>query len=349
MGVFKRKVKSKKGTTEYWYIRYPVNGKDTWKSIGKVGIVTKAVAQAVLNERLRQIRLGQLDMINVDIPTLNDFSDKYIQYVRDVKQNRSWKSAVLYLKKLNEYFGDKKLSQITTKDIEDFKLCRLKDVKPASVNRELACLSHLLNTAKRQKVFFGENPVSECGLLPEHNLIERPLTLDEEERLLKASPPFLAAILITAINTGMRKSEIITLKWANVDFETNLITLDHTNTKSKKTRKIPINSKLRTSLLEQRLKSGKSEFVFLSSKGKPYKMHSSLNQVFRRACKIAGITGFRFYDLRHTTGTRMIESGANIVAVKNVLGHADLKTTMRYVHPEDSVKVAMENLGNFKQ
>jgi len=138
------------------------------------------------------------------------------------------------------------------------------------------------------------------------------------------------------------------LSWDNVDKENNIITIEHINTKSKKTRKIPINSRLRKILLEQRLKVGSSNYVFLSSKGSPYKRHDSLNQAFRGACKRAGITNFRFHDLRHTSATRMIETGASIVAVSRILGHADLKTTMRYAHPENSLKDAVENLSNFE-
>ena len=108
---------------------------------------------------------------------------------------------------------------------------------------------------------------------------------------------------------------------------------------------IPVNIILRKLLLEQKLKSGCSEYVFLNSNGNPYKRHDSLKQSYVRACKCAGINGLRFHDLRHTAATRMVEGGANIVAVSRILGHADLKTTMRYAHLEDSLKEAVELLG----
>ncbi|GIW47440.1 MAG: hypothetical protein KatS3mg078_1317 [Deltaproteobacteria bacterium] len=123
-----------------------------------------------------------------------------------------------------------------------------------------------------------------------------------------------------------------------------MITIEHTNTKTKRTRRIPINQTLRTLLLEQRLKSGGSEYVFLSEVGKPYKFHDSLKGAFERACKKAGIQGLRFHDLRHTAATRMIEAGASIVAVSRILGHSDIKMTMRYSHPDNSLKEAVELL-----
>ncbi|KRT63551.1 MAG: phage integrase family protein [Candidatus Dadabacteria bacterium CSP1-2] len=114
---------------------------------------------------------------------------------------------------------------------------------------------------------------------------------------------------------------------------------------NKKTRRIPINSNLRKILLG--LKSGGSDYVFPSSDGKPYMRQDSLNRAFIGALRRSKINHLRFHNLRHTAATRMIGSGANIVAVSRILGHADLKTTMRYTHPDDSLKDAVEKLTVF--
>jgi integrase len=329
---------------DYWCIEYRVNGKTRRETVGKKEVVTKTIARELLKKRELQVKLGQWDMIDAIIPTLNEFAEEYLKYVRDVVKKRSWSRDVFSLKYLKAFFGDRKLSEITPKDVDDYKESRLSEVAPATVNRELSVLRHLFNIAKRWKKFFSENPVSESGLISINNQKERILTYEEEEKLLASSNSSLRAILICALNTGMRKSEILTLKWSNVDLENNVITLEHTNTKSKKTRRIPLNSKLRKLLLEQKLKGGGSKYVFLSEDGTPYKREDSLNQAFNGALRRAGIKGFRFHDLRHTAATRMIEYGASIVAVSRILGHADLKTTMRYAHPEDSLKEAVESL-----
>ncbi len=331
-----------------WVIEYKKpNGRIKRESIGRAGVVTKSMAKEVLRQREQQIKLGQYEMIETDIPTIAQFKDEYIRHIRDVKQNRSWELAIAQLKRLETFFDGKRLSDITSSDIDDYKLYRLKKVKPATVNRDLACLSHLFNFAKRQKRFFGENPVSISKLLTEHNQIERILSKEEEARLLETSSPALKSILLCALHTGMRKNEVLSLKWDYVDLDKKLITLEHTNTKSKKTRRIPINSILRKVLLEQKLKVGSSNYVFLSTKGSPYKRHDSLKQSFAGACRRAKIKGLRFHDLRHTAATRMIESGASIVTVSRILGHADLKTTMRYAHPEDTLKDAVEALAAY--
>lgn len=344
MGVFKRWRKYGDGSkVPYWYIRYAVNGKIKWEGVGKVGIVTKDVALRRLAKRKQQIQLGQSDEIGVRIPTLSELTEIYIEYQRDVKQKRSWKKDVAHLNRWKAVIGSRKLSEISAKDIDDYKLKRLAEVKPASVNRELEVLSHLFTIAERWKKFFGKNPVSQAGLFKLNNQVERILTPEEEERLLAGSAQHLKPIINVALNTGMRKGEILTLTWEDVDFNNNILTVKHTISKSKKAKVIPISSKVRKILLEQKLKTAGCNYVF-TFEGKPIR---DVRRAFEKACKRAGIQGLRFHDLRHTAATRMIEAGVSIVAVCKVLGHAEIRTTMRYAHPEVSLRDAVEKLGNF--
>lgn len=92
------------------------------------------------------------------------------------------------------------------------------------------------------------------------------------------------------------------------------------------------------------LPSGGNDYVFLGPSGKAYRRHDSIKGSFERTCRNAGITDLRFHDLRHTAATRMIEAGASIVAVSKILGHSDIKMTMRYTHPDTSLKEAVELL-----
>ncbi len=323
------------------------NGKTKRETIGKTGIVTKTMAKQILQEKERQVKLGEYGMLDVKIPTLDAFTKQYITYKKETEKKPSWKCDEQHLRiHLIPFFGrNRKLSDIKPQDVDDYKSLRLKEnAAPATVDRELSALRHLINLAERWNKFFGKNPVSIAGLLHPNNQKERTLTHEEQKRLLDSTNEYLRPVIIFALNTGMRKSEILTLKWSNVDLETGIITLEKTNTKSKKLRRIPINTVVRKLMLELKLKGKGSEYVFLSSKGIPYKKEDSLRQPFLGALRRAGIEGLRFHDLRHTAATRMIESGASIVAVSKILGHEDLKTTMRYAHPEDSLKDAVELL-----
>lgn len=328
-----------------WVIKYKdVNG--CWQriSIGKKPSMTKTIARDILTGIERKVKLGQHDMLKAKIPLMRDFAKEYLAYQRDVKQKRSWDRDELCLAHIVAFFGNRKLSDIKPKDIDDYKESRLKKVKPGTVDRELQVLRHLFNLAHRWNNFFGKNPVSDSGLLHVNNQKERILTYEEEDRLLISSPEHLRNIIICALHTGMRKGEIISLKWGNVDLENNFITVAKENSKSKKSRRIPVNSVLRKLLLELRLKSAGSECVFLNSEGTPYTRHDSLNRSFKNALDKAGIRGLRFHDLRHTAGTRLGEKNIPVQAINKLLGHADIRTTMRYVHPEDSLRDAVEIL-----
>ena len=321
---------------------------DNWvrKTLGRNPTINKTIAREILQEIERKVKLGQHDMIKAKIPILRDFAKDYLAYQRDVKQKRSWDRDELCLAHIVAFCGNRKLSDIKPKDIDDYKEFRLKIVKPGTVDRELQVLRHLFNLAQRWNSFFGKNPVSDAGLLNVNNQKERILTFDEEDRLLNSSPEYLKNIITCALHTGMRKGEIISLTWENVDLENNLITVTMENSKSKKSRRIPINSTLRKLLLELKLKSAGSEYVFLNSRGKPYARHDSLNRAFKHALDNAGIRGLRFHDLRHTAGTRLSEKNIPVQAINKLLGHADIRTTMRYVHPEDSLRDAVEILSN---
>lgn len=123
------------------------------------------------------------------------------------------------------------------------------------MNRELATLRHIISLAKRWKKFFGENPVSVSRFLREDNQRTRILTVEEENRLLASSALHLRSIVITAPNTGMRRGEILSLRWGNIDFENNIFIINVSNNKSKKVKRIPINSFVRKLLLKLKVKN----------------------------------------------------------------------------------------------
>jgi len=139
--------------------------------------------------------------------------------------------------------------------------------------------------------------VSESGLLSVNNQKERILSLEEERELLNQSATHLEPIITTALNTGMRKGEILALRWTDVDFDNDYIKVRHTISKSKKSRKVPISSYLRRLLLEQKLKTQSSDYVFLNPEGSPYNRPDSLKRCFEGARNRAKIKDLRFHDL----------------------------------------------------
>ncbi|MGE5443772.1 MAG: site-specific integrase, partial [Ignavibacteriales bacterium] len=198
---------------------------------------------------------------------------------------------------------------------------------------------------KKRKRFFGENPVSEAGLMSVNNQKERILTIEEEDLLLANAEEPLKSFIQIALHTGLRLNSIRTLTWECIDFSTNTITIEATYSKNKKTHIVPMNTDIRKVLLENKLRCGSSEYVFPEFL-KVTK--TAISQRFKALCKKLGIKGIRFHDLRHTAATRMVESGISIDKVSKILGHSSIQMTMRYSHPDNSLREAVESLADFR-
>jgi len=183
-----------------------------------------------------------------------------------------------------------------------------------------------------------ENPVRKVTCFPERQK-ERILSDDEARDLVEASGNSLGPVVIVALNTGMRKSEILELHWENVDFDRNFIRVKRS--KNNRSRKIPMNSLVKDELM--RLRRNGSDCVF--TKARLFERLSCVRTSSTTACKRAGLEGVRFHDLRHTFATNLVMSGVDLVTVKEILGHSDIVMTVRYSHPSDSRKMeAVERL-----
>jgi integrase len=191
-----------------------------------------------------------------------------------------------------------------------------------------------------------ENPCREVAKLKEENSRNRYLTAEEEERLLAACAgdrTYIKSILILALNTGMRRGEILSLQWGQVDLNRNFIHL--VRTKSGKKRDVPINTAVRDELLALGTR-GRNEYVFASQK--TGRAVTDCKHAFTSACRKAGIEDLHFHDLRHTAATRMAETGAEPSTIKDILGHSDLRMTDRYTHAVESRKrEALERIASY--
>ncbi len=236
--------------------------------------------------------------------------------------------------------GDKEADEITVSDIERYARSRIDLIKNSSINREIDVIKRIFSLAVENK-YISFNPCSTMKKLRIENPPERYLTKDEEEKLLAVCNPIMKAIIVTALHTGMRQNEILSLKWQDVFFEENyLIAL---NTKNNKPRKLPLSNKLKVILFSL---PKLSEYVFTSPiTGSRYK---EIKSTFARAVKRAGIPHISFHKLRHTTASRLNEEGVDIVTIQRILDHADLKTTQRYTHnSSDSIANAIEKLDKY--
>jgi integrase len=182
--------------------------------------------------------------------------------------------------------------------------------------------------------------VRKVKLLEENNCRLRFLSKTECQALIKACDAHLRPIVICALNTGMRKGEILGLKWDDVDLVHGFILLQIT--KNGERREPPINHTLMAIL--QDLFRGTGErprridipYVFYDTRTDG--RYNNIQKSFNTAMKRAGIKDFRFHDLRHTFASHLVMAGVDITTVKDLLGHKTLTMTLRYAHLAPSHK-----------
>jgi integrase len=254
---------------------------------------------------------------------------------RKVAGMRSLYSAKLYTQTLVEYFGNRRVKDITHADLETYKMARLKvetrsgkQRTIASVNRELEQMRTILNFAVRQGVI-AVSPFKQGEQLIERsaeNSRDRVLSFNEEERLLVACAgrrAHLRPLVIAALDTGLRRGELFKLEWQDVDFDARLIQVRAINSKTNRPREVAMTARLCDEL--QKLSEepfGKSVFG----------LQSNVKRSFGSACKEAGIEGLRFHDLRHTCVTGLIEAGMQHTEAMKVSGHTTLSMLNRYLN-----------------
>jgi len=270
--------------------------------------------------------------------TLRELISLYLkEYAKPNK--RSYSTDIFRAKSILSFFTENKpASDITPLDIERFKSYRKDRVKLSTVNREIAFLKHVYTKGVEWgKVF--ENPAKKVKLFREDNRRLRFLSKDEIKRLLDSTNGQLKAILITALHTGMRLSEILNLKWTHIDFETGYITI--LNSKSGEKREIPISPTL-TKTLRNVIRYIGSEYVLNGKYGGAVR---DIRGSFKKALSRAGITDFRFHDLRHTFASHLVMNGTDLKTVQELLGHKTIEMTLRYSHlSPDHKRKAIQNI-----
>ncbi len=288
-----------------------------------------------------------------------------------LKHHRSGKETVNKIKRnFLPLLKDKKLTEITPWTIDKWRSKRLKEgIKIATINRELTTIKAALYKA----VEWGkadQNPLAGFKLQRVDSQPKvRFLTDDEEKRLRKALDAreaqiraerdnanqwraerdyelfedlrkvefadHLKPIVLLSLNTGCRRGELFNLQWDDIDFERQIMTIQGNGTKSGKTLHIPLNKEALDILLKWHKQSNGSALVFVGKNGE--RMNNCTTS-WQAVLKEANITNFRWHDMRHHFASRLVMAGVDLATVRELLGHADYKMTLRYSHLGDHIK-----------
>lgn len=324
----------------YW-IRYAgIDGRIVRESTGSSRF---REAEALLIQRKNSITEGvQPEIKKIANHTFSELAGEYIQWMDG--RHKSAKSKGYRINAMLSHFGNLPLRRFNTLVVEQYQTGLInQELKPASVNKNISILKAMFKKAVHWNMV-EEHTLKLIGrvkLLPVNNRRLRFLSHEECQALINTCKPHLKPIVITALNTGMRRGEILGLKWEQVDLRHGFILLDIT--KNGERREIPINQTLRETLkgVTRRVDS---PYVFIDRDGKQFQ---EIKRSFKTALKKAGITDFRFHDLRHTFASHLVMAGVDITTIKELLGHKTLTMTLRYAHLAPSHKVkAVDILDN---
>ncbi len=297
---------------------------------------TRAGAQAYETHLRHKLARGEpIDTKENKPMTFKEFAANWFQiYVKNNNKHSEILSKDKILRvHLVPFFGRYKLESINNLDVEKYKGRKIESgLNPKTINNHLAVLRR------------GFHSAVEWGLVDSCPVIKKlktpPQEFDflsvEESRLLVDSARGINRdMIMIALGTGLRFGEIKALTWDDVDFGSGEITVRQAfaegvlgTTKSNKIRRIPMTASVLKILSGLARSNG---YIFTEKDGRPVDQSTSIRRL-HRACKDAGIREIGWHVLRHTFASHLAQSGANLIAVQNLLGHSDIRTTMRYAH-----------------
>lgn len=316
-GVYKRGNK--------WWIRYRYEGQLIRKSIGHDKKLAEEALTAIKGDIVRgEYRLRK----NKDRCFFKEMVDVYFKEKEKEKEpKRSLARDRASFKKLLPEFQHKALHSITSQDVEEYQNERKKEVSNSTVNKELALLKHMFNIAIK-KGYAEKNPVTGVDFLE-----EPPPRTDkffeeyEIHQLVNSASPHLRPVLMTAFCTGLRGSDLLDLKWENIDFDNNLITVNMH--KTSKFIRIPMMPIIKPVLENLKANADNSLYVF-SYNGRKI---GSVRKAFQTALKKSGLDkkDYQFRDIRRTFATMLLKNGVILTKIQLLLGHKSILTTERYL------------------
>ena len=312
-----------------WMIDFVFHGQRYRENIGPV---SRTIAKETRDRRKSAAAEGHLEVgPKVQDLLFEKACEKYLEWYEVNREPNSYMRHFYSAKHLNAFFGKRRLSAVSAFLIEKYKMERkAADAEPATINRELSMLGNLFTKAIQWK-FAKSNPTVGVPHFKEDNARNRYLTEDEARQVLTCCAPPLRLLVLAAMHTGFRASELRSLKWSSVDFQNGSVTVVSAYSKNDDTRTVPMTPDLESALrnVYDDREPNPEEPVFLNRDGQPWK---SWRSAFEKALKDSGIHDFRFHDLRHCFGSYLGMNNTNPKAMMELMGHRRPEMTMRYTH-----------------
>jgi integrase len=224
------------------------------------------------------------------------------------------------------FFSEMPIGQITKNDIARYRKYRhenhrreqtkedQKKLSETTINRDIEVIRHLLFWAADEG-FIPTNPIARIRMVRERGQRRPVISVAEEIKLLGACSDHLRPIVIAALDTGLRRGELLNQLWEHVDFDRNLLSVTHSKTAEGEHRPVPLTTRVRALLDANRKDSG----LIFTYDGKPIR---SLKTGWAGALRRAGLPHTRFHGLRHAFNSRLVEAGVIADVRKALMGHS---------------------------
>jgi integrase len=330
----------KRGKT-YWY-EFQFNGERIQES---AHTRNKDVARQIEAAHRTRLAKGEAGIVErTPAPTLGEFSEEFLTQIRmdcasKPRTIKFYQSKLAHI--LQSELVDCHLDQIDEDKVEAYKRARTvqvsrrkKPVAPAQVNRELATLRRLLRMARKWKRITS---VPEIRLLRGESVREFVLSPEDEPRYFDALPASMRGFCPFLVDTGLRVGEGIVLEWPQVNLreQPGYVTVRAGTAKNSKKRSVELTPRARAIL--EGLK-GRGGLVFRNADGGPL-YHTWLDQQHAEVRELLGFPEeFVLHSLRHTFGTRLGASGADVRTIMELMGHTSLAVAQKYIHPSTDAK-----------
>ena len=351
------------------------------KTLGRVGILTLEQARTEATLYLAEARAhGEPIAVSQDrrgaaLPSLRDFiDDTYLPWFK--AHHKGHEKTLHTLSNNFDAIMPQRLDAISGRDLEQIRTGWMQaGNKSSTVNRKMGSISGVFSRAVEWE-YINVHPLAKLKQLKVDSMgLVRYLDADETKRLREALDarqdearaeresankwradrgkelmpsllelPFtdhLKPLVLVSLNTGMRRGELFDLKWSAVNFDTKTITASGNTTKTSDTRHIPMNTEVFSVLKAWKEKPGKSRYVFPSQQGGRLE---GVKTAWIKLLERAKIEGFRWHDMRHDFASRLVMAGVPLNTVRDLLGHADIKMTLRYAHLAPGTKAAAVEL-----
>lgn len=274
------------------------------------------------------------------------FKDLATLYLKEIKFNvadGTYTSRLCSFNRLGVFFNDCLLSEIFPRDLNVFLSNSLLKYKPQTVRYDLYNFGTLWNYAVNVWCLDLRSCPAKAVKVRKIPVVLRFLTSEQLRKLLDACYKYsnkLGDLVLLAVNTGLRRTELLLLRWSDVDLQNKTIFVRAENTKTKTSRVVPLNLSSIRALLGRRLefyergKKNFESFVFPATSKKLFDKNGVWHfyNTFVKVRQSVGLNDLRFHDLRHTFASALVSCGVDLIKVRDLLGHSSIKMTERYAH-----------------